>query len=76
VTPLIERAVVADFGRLAHHHAHAVVDEHAPADVRAGWISMPVNQRARVLDSRASHLNPTFHSQCDMRCQRIACRPG
>src|SRR5690606_23073943 len=33
---LVDRAVVADLGRLADHDTHAVVDEHAPADYRAG----------------------------------------
>ena len=33
---LIERHVVADLGGLADHHAHAVVDEQAPADLGAG----------------------------------------
>src|SRR3954466_4481909 len=32
---LIDGAAVADLGRLADHHAHAVVDEHARADLRA-----------------------------------------
>jgi len=32
---LVDGAVVADLGRLAHDDAHAVVDEHAPADHRA-----------------------------------------
>src|SRR5690606_12275963 len=33
---VVERAVVADFGGLADHHAHAMVDEEAPADAGAG----------------------------------------
>src|SRR5262245_53646190 len=33
---LVERDPIADFARLADHHAHAVVDEEAPADRRAG----------------------------------------
>ena len=33
---LIERDVVADFGRLADDHAHAVIDEQSLADGRAG----------------------------------------
>src|ERR1043165_4661920 len=32
---LIDGAAVAPFRRLADHHAHAVVDEHAAADLRA-----------------------------------------
>jgi hypothetical protein len=32
---VIKRAVVADFGGLAYHHAHAMVDEEAPSDARA-----------------------------------------
>ena len=32
---LIDRHVVADLGGLADHHAHAVIDEEAPADLRA-----------------------------------------
>ena len=34
------------------------------------------SQRASELDQRAHHLKPAFHRACDMRCQRIACRPG
>jgi hypothetical protein len=33
---VVERHVVADDGRLADHHSHAVIDEHAPADGCAG----------------------------------------
>ena len=32
---LVERDVVADDGGLANHHAHAVIDKQAPADLRA-----------------------------------------
>ena len=42
---LIERHVVADFGRLADHDAHPVVDEQPVADCAAGWISIPVSAR-------------------------------
>src|SRR5262249_34915468 len=31
---VVQRAVVAELGGLADHHAHAVVDESAPADLR------------------------------------------
>jgi len=34
--PVVERAIVADFGGLADHHAHPVVDEEALADMCAG----------------------------------------
>ena len=33
---LIDGHVVADLGGLADDHAHAVIDEEAPADFRAG----------------------------------------
>jgi len=33
---VVQGAVVADLGGLAHHHAHAVVDEHPAADLRPG----------------------------------------
>ena len=33
--PVVDGAAIADFGRLTNHHAHAVVDEHAMADLRA-----------------------------------------
>ena len=43
---VIERAIVADFGGLAHHHAHAVIDEHAAADGGAG-VDFDAGQPAR-----------------------------
>jgi hypothetical protein len=33
---MVERAIVTDFGGLADHHAHPVVDEDPPADGGAG----------------------------------------
>ena len=33
---LVERYVIADLGGFADHHAHAMVDEKAPADLSAG----------------------------------------
>ncbi len=33
---LINGYVVADFGGLADHHSHAVIDEEATADLRPG----------------------------------------
>ncbi len=33
---LVEEHVIADFGRLADHHAQAVIDEQALADLRSG----------------------------------------
>ena len=33
---LIQQATVADFGGLADHHPHAMVNEHAVADPGAG----------------------------------------
>ena len=34
--PVIERAIVADFGGFSDHHAHTMVNEEAPADFRTG----------------------------------------
>src|SRR5207248_5196971 len=33
---MVERAIVADLGRLADDHTHAVIDEYAAADRRSG----------------------------------------
>ena len=33
---LVHQHVLTDFGRLADDHAHAVIDEEAPADFRSG----------------------------------------
>ena len=51
---LVERHVLADLRGLAHHDAHAVVDEQPVADLRRRWISIPVSVRARRGD-RARH---------------------
>ena len=40
---VVERHIRANFGRLADHDPHAVVDEEARANGGAGWISIPVN---------------------------------
>jgi hypothetical protein len=42
---VVDQHVVADLGRLADHHAHAVVDEEPPPILAPGWISMPVMKR-------------------------------
>ena len=39
---LIQLHVLADIGRFADHDARAVIDEEVLADLRAGWMSMPV----------------------------------
>lgn len=43
---LINFDVVADFGRLADDDACAVINKESPADRFAGWISIPVFNRA------------------------------
>ena len=49
---LVDRAVVADLGRLADHDAHAVVDEDAPADRRAG-VDLDAGEEARQMRDEA-----------------------
>ena len=50
---LVQQHVVADLRGLADHHAHAVIDEEAAADARAG-MNLDARQSARKLaDHRA-----------------------
>jgi hypothetical protein len=49
---VVERAVVADLGRLADDDAHAVVDEKAPADARAG-MNLDAGQEPRQIAHQA-----------------------
>ena len=49
---LVEHHVVADLGRLADDDAHAVVDEEALADLRAGVNLDAGDQTAEVGDQR------------------------
>ena len=75
---LVERDVVADLGRLADHHAHAVVDEEARRRSRAaGWISMPVSVRDAVASARgASGMPPSCRRVGDaVGEQRVHARP-
>ena len=51
---LVDRAVVADLGRLADHDAHAVVDEDAPADLRAR-MDLDAGEEARQVRDEAPH---------------------
>jgi hypothetical protein len=49
---LVDGAAVADLGRLADHHAHAVVDEHALTDLGAG-VDLDARQPAREVRGEA-----------------------
>ena len=51
---LVHRHVGADLGRLADHHAHAVVDEQPVADP-GGRVDLDPRQRAREVGQRARH---------------------
>ena len=55
---LIDRAAVADFGGLADHDAHAVIDEDAFADLRARMDLDPVKKRAMFAKKRGSSGTP------------------
>ncbi len=50
---LVQGAVVADFGSFANHHAHAVVDEDAPAQRGAG-VDFNAGETARQLRGEPS----------------------
>jgi hypothetical protein len=54
--------VVADLGRLADHHAHAVVDEHAPADGGAG-VDLDAGQPACHVRREAARPAPAPHPE-------------
>ena len=51
---LVEQHIVADFSGFADHHAHAVVDEEAPADGGAG-VDLDARQKAADLRDHARH---------------------
>src|SRR4029079_13225987 len=52
---MIERAIVADFSGLPDHDAHAVIDEEAPSDTRAG---MDFDPRQETSDVRSKACEP------------------
>ena len=74
---MVEHHVVADLGGLADHDAHAVVDEEASADRRAG-MDLDAGQPARDLraGTRERAAAAARHSACDTRCAQMACSPG
>ena len=49
---MIKRHVITDLGGLADHHPHAVIDEEAPADARAG-MDLDARQPPRNVGSEA-----------------------
>ena len=73
---LVDRAVIADLGRLADDDAHPVVDEDAPADRRAR-MDLDTGQPARPLrHRRPSQRIPLVQHQCAKRCVWTAWNPG
>src|SRR5229473_4485815 len=53
---LVDQHVVADFGGLPEHHAHTMIDEQAPADLRAR-MNLDTGEPARKLaDQTAEQL--------------------
>jgi hypothetical protein len=74
---MVERAVVSDFGSFADDDAHAVVDEHQPADRRAGvdfdagQPASPVGQPTRE-PARATAPEAVAH--CAVPYQRMEAR--
>ena len=63
---VIQGHILADLGRLADHHAHAVVDEQARADRRAG-MDFDAGQAAHHLREPARQQFQPVHPQpvCD-----------
>src|SRR5690242_19373389 len=55
---LVEQHVIADLCRLADHHAHAVIDEAAPADGRA-WMDFDAGESADELRQNACRESET-----------------
>jgi hypothetical protein len=53
---VIDQHVVADLGRLADHHAHAVVDEQPPADLRTGMDLDPGDEAVGMRHRARQHL--------------------
>ena len=64
---LVERHVVADLGGLADHHAHAVIDEEAPTDLRARMDLDAGEEAAEVAHEAARGQRPRHQSQCAVR---------
>jgi len=60
---LIERDILADNGRLANHHAHAVIDEKPAANLRSRMDFDAVSKRATCDNQRASRKKLWFHNQ-------------
>ena len=73
---LVERHVVADLGRLAHHDARAVVDEEAAPIFAAGWISIPVSARVAVASTRGATGTRASCRRWATRWLSSACTPG
>jgi hypothetical protein len=70
---LVEHHPVADLGRLADHHAHAVIDEEAPADRGAG-VDLDACEEARELGDQAGeegHAPPVDGVGETMEQQRV-----
>jgi hypothetical protein len=57
---LVDRAVVADLRRLADHDAHAVVDEDAPADRRAG-VDLDAGEKPRQMRDESPEPTQTVY---------------
>jgi hypothetical protein len=64
---LVQAHALADDGGLADDDAGAVVDEEAGADLRAGWMSMPVSACASSATMRASSGRPSSYRRCASR---------
>ena len=59
---LIQRAVSADFGGFADHHAHAVIDEQPRSDVRSG-MDLDACEETPDMGDKASQDQPAMHPQ-------------
>jgi hypothetical protein len=57
---VIEGAVVADHRRFADHHAHAVIDEEAPADHGARMDLDPGEESRQIGDDAGEPLEIAF----------------
>ena len=65
---LVKRAIVADFGGLADHHAHAVVDKQPPADFGTGVDFDPGQEPPEMRYEPSGEQPPSVrHSQCATR---------
>ena len=63
---MIHQHVVADLGSLADDHAHAVVDEEAPTDLRAG-VDLDAGDRPRDLRQQSGSQATTGFGPQTMR---------